>query len=98
MSLVGWVRRMSHGAAKIFDLNSNLQSSLVPKLPFFLSAWQITIKRPPRIKIQNSVTFLRLDDAILVGSSYIIIGTYVTYDTTIYQSRKMQYSHNKVLK
>ena len=98
MSWVGWVGRMSHGAARIFDLNSKLYHSLVPKLPFSLTTWQITIKKPPRIEIQNSVTFLRLDDAILVGSSYIIIGTYVTYDTTIYQSRKMQYSHNKVLK
>ena len=57
---------------------------------------QIIMKSPPWIEIQNSVTYLRLDDAILVGS--IIIGTYVTYGTTIYQSRKMQYSHNKVLK
>ena len=42
------------------------------------------MKSPPRIKIQNSVTFLRLDDAILVGTGYIIIGSYVTYDTMYY--------------
>ena len=59
---------------------------------------QIIMKSPPWIEIQNSVTYLRLDDAILVGSCYIIIGTYVTYGTTIYQSRKIQYSRNKVLK